>query len=132
MTIERLSFPNGYVFLPQADWERGIETIFQSHRLEIQLVPEGEYKLTPPHWTNHAYEHFLIVLSTGEGVYQLLPRDATSWSVDWLRHNNLQVGGRVFHLPRDQTYACLSGSAPHNPLELAIFEFIRHTPGPNP
>jgi hypothetical protein len=132
MTIERLSFPNGYVFHPQADSARSIETIFQSHRLEIQTLPEGEYKLTPPHWTNHAYEHHLMVLSNGEGVYQLLPRDALSWSVEWHRRHDLQVGGRVFHLPRDQTYACLSGPSPHNPPEIAIFEFIRHTPGPNP
>ena len=131
MTIERLHFEGGIPFEftqrdPQA-W--AIDTIIRNIK-RAEVLPEGEYDLTPASWTKNTHKHNLLVYADGTATYRAIPKDR---EVGFLEPGTREFipGGRIQLMPEDVGMVMVSG--PSKDLKgIAVHEIIFHLPGPSP
>ena len=133
MTIERLHFEDGYPINPKIPIEEQLAKAFMTHRAKIEVLPEGDYDLTPKWWTKHLMNHKLTVLENGNGIYRATPRDSDV-GIRELSQQGVgphKPGGNVIHLPQDRDMAIVAG--PLKDLKtIGAYEIIIYAPGPSP
>jgi hypothetical protein len=134
MTIERLHFEEGFSFDSNRSAQEQIAEIATANIFNIQILPEGDYNLTPKWWTNNLMRHNLTVLEDGNGVYQMLPRDNDVGTVEIGRQKILgqyKPGGRTVHLPQDEEMIVVGGPL-KDKKTLGVYEVIFYVPGSSP
>lgn len=133
MTIERLHFEDGYPLNPRIPIVEQVVRAFTEHRAKIEVLPEGDYDLTPKWWTKHLMNHKLTVLGNGNGVYRAIPRDSDVGVGEVMQQGigPHKPGGNVTHLPQDREIAIVAGPL-KDKTTIGAYEVIIYTPGPSP
>lgn len=111
MTIERLHFEDGYPLNLTRPTEKQIGGALTSYSAKIEVLPEGDYDLTPKWWTKHLMDHKLTVLANGNGLYRAIPRDSDVGTRELSRQgvSPHKPGGNITHLPQDRDIVVVAG-----------------------
>jgi hypothetical protein len=74
MAIERLSFDDGRPLTSKFSAEVEVADILSKNKDKIEVLPEGEYNLTPASWNDSPIEHDIKVLENGNAIYKQTSR----------------------------------------------------------
>lgn len=131
MTIERLHFEDGHPLNLSGSPEGQIARILVENFSKIQILPEGDYDLTPKWWTKHLMNHNLTVLENGGGIYRATPRDGDVGTRDLSRGGQYKPGGNIIHLPQDKIIIIVAGPLKDRKT-IGVYEIVRYIPGSSP
>lgn len=126
MSIARLSFPEGAP-LPTNPNTLHVEVakLVVANSGDLELLPQGDYDITPEIWTRNTHNHLLTVLDNGEGRYRMAPRESTFGyqmaESEGLGH--FQEGGRQQHIDSNNPIVILGGGHPTKP-DLQLFGIV--------
>jgi hypothetical protein len=137
MGIELAKFPQGLPFASQAEAiSKPLEEI-HSRRVKPELLPVGEYDITPTHPEGLTAEnrYNLLVHENGTATFQVIPRSADSVST-FIRPGNPSSfsnrrGGSVFQIPQEATNIPIA-LINKDRRGFSVYAYIRHVPGPSP
>lgn len=142
MAIERLSFPK-YLGLAHGiqlgnitDTKDRVMQVVARYRLQVHVLPEGEYNLTPEVWTTNKHDHLLLVHADGTGTYIQVPKsDATGSvrleSIGSTMFLDLKFGSRFIQIPGEMPIGVIAGGSSCR-RGIRLYEVFYHTPGRSP
>lgn len=135
MTIERYSFNLGVALTPDRDTVSETAKIIVANRRTKQLLPAGEYDITPEIWRKYASNssrYNLIVFPDGTATLRLLPVDMdVVTTVISAQGMNTKGGGRTFSIPDDAELVPIIGPKKGDPT-CRVYEIIYYVPGLSP
>lgn len=129
MTINRLSFKEGYPIDVKEPLDRQLRTAVAAHVHQIEALPEGQYKLAAD--GTGAHDHHLTVFENGDGIHRATPKATVTDAGILDQDNNFQKGGMLTHLPQDKSTFCVIGSS-KDLVGAALYEVVIFTKGPSP
>lgn len=129
VTIGIIEFKDGLEvdLTPEVLHER-IGSLIRENITSLELLPEGNYNVTPSWWKKHTHNHHLTVLDNGNGVYRMTPRES---GVGFLASDTREYssGGTNVKLPEDQNVAVVAGPSINR--RMSICSIIVHFDLPN-
>ena len=135
MTIERYSFNPGIELNMRQAPEFQTRNAMASGQETKQVLPEGEYDLTPDVWKkfgSNRSRYNLIVKKDGTAIMRLIPVDtAVATIIMSERSVNYKPGGRVVNIPQDGVILPIAGPQRGDPT-FKIYEIINWVSGPSP
>jgi hypothetical protein len=135
MTIERYTLNPGIELNLNQDPNSQTKNAMSANQAIKQVLPEGEYDVTPDVWKkfgSNRNRYNLIVKEDGTAIMRLIPVDKdvqttimSAGSVD------SKLGGRVIQIPQDGTFLPIAGPQRGDPT-FRIYEIINWVPGRSP